>query len=187
MRRFWCLAYLLAACSFLANVGNAQSRTCTSVGTGVGVTVGGCSTGAGQAGSRSGLPRNIRLPNGDFVWHWGTRPVDDDPDAHDFSIDGSEQPFFCHLTGSFHSKFPRGVADPSGSVRELLDRLSISERFVVDATEEMNRIFRDGSETSWAMLSCKVVEVSPTDEALQERADKARERAERQRERRRDE
>jgi hypothetical protein len=173
MQRSSCLVPLLAACTFLGAGGAAQSQSCAAAGTGAGVQVGGCSSGAAGSPNR-GLPRNVRLPDEDFVWRWGARPVDDSADRDDFSIEGTEERFFCRLVGAF----------PRTSNFEAL--LSTTRHFIRDATDELNRIFVDAGESNWATLSCRIPEEDPSEEVLQERADKALERAERQRERRRE-
>jgi len=120
------------------------------------------------------IPRIVVLPTDDFVWHWGDALADDHLEP-DFSLDGTEEKFFCNLTGAFGSNAPDEYS------------LTSTLQFIQIVTARMNNRFRQGSGNSWATLSCAVPDNgSSTEEKVQERTDTALERAERQRERRRD-
>lgn len=126
------------------------------------------------------LPRIVQLPSDPFVWNWG-RNLREYRDRPDFTINGFQDKFQCKLTGSFR---PSSRMSDFYNQRDFEQSLSSTLYFIEDATAALNYYYRQG-DLQWAMLDCQVPEGQPTDEATQERVDRALERAERARERRR--
>jgi len=129
-----------------------------------------------------GLPRIVQLPTEDFTFVWGENVSIDDRDRPDFTIPGSELPFDCSLTGSFR---PGSHMRDYYNQREFELTLSQTLYFIQDSTNLLNQLYQS-IDLDWAILECVIPDSSESDEATQERLDKALERAEKQRERRRE-
>jgi len=129
-----------------------------------------------------GLPRIVQLPTEDFTFVWGENVSIDDRDRPDFTIPGSELPFDCSLTGSFR---PGSHMRDYSNQRDFELALSQTLYFIQDSTNVLNQLYQS-IDLDWAILECVIPDASETDQASQERLDKALERAERQRERRRE-
>lgn len=130
------------------------------------------------------IPNIVQLPTQDFVWNWGrvTAAGFDTPERPEFTIQGTESGFRCTLTGSF--RLGSRMRD-FYEMREFEQSLSGSLYFIQDATETLN-YYTQTNDLGWATLDCAMpedIEVSADKE--QQRLDRAIERAERARERRR--
>lgn len=129
------------------------------------------------------IPYIVQLPDEDFIWPWG-EPLRGNEDLlrPDFDIPGHEQGFWCTLTGSWR---PGSHMSDFENMREFEQSLNSTLYFVQDATNAMNFYYRN-LDLDWARLDCKIPEGGEaSEEKTQERLDKAVERAERARERRR--
>jgi hypothetical protein len=134
-----------------------------------------------SATAQLGIPGIVQLPTQDFVWTWGNaRSVDDRTRPH-FSISGVEQQFQCTLTGSF--KLGSRMRDFYNQ-REFEQELSMTLEFIQLATYRLNDLYLT-NQLQWATLNCVIPETLESETRTQDRVDKALEKAERQRERRR--
>jgi len=119
-----------------------------------------------------GFPGFVNLPDQDFTWNWG-RTVDTVVSrAEDFSIRGSQAQFRCELSG----RFSAGSHYTSTDARELANRLQSSLFFIEDAAYTMDALDRQ-RELDWATLSCEEPKRDESEQASQEREDRAREKA----------
>lgn len=130
------------------------------------------------------IPNIVQLPTEDFVWNWGrvTGAGFDNPERPEFTIQGTEAGFRCTLTGSFRvSSRMRDFSE----MREFEQSLNGSLYFIQDATETLN-YYTQTNDLGWATLDCAIPEASEvSQDREQQRLDRAIERAERARERRR--
>lgn len=123
----------------------------------------------------------VQLPDEDFVWPWGMPLRNEDRQRPDFSVQGGEQGFYCKAEGAFR---PASRMSDFENLRAFEMELTSSLYFVQNVTSIFNFYYRE-RELDWAILDCDKAESNETDEEVQERLDKAIERAERARERRR--
>lgn len=129
------------------------------------------------------IPRIVQLPTEDFVWNWGrgTASGFDDHDRPEFTIQGNERSFRCTLTGSF--RLGSDMRD-FYKMREFEQSLLSSLYFIQDATAALN-YYTQTNDLGWATLDCAVPESEVSADKEQQRLDRAVERAERAREKRR--
>ena len=126
------------------------------------------------------VPRIVQLPTEDFLWTWGSGRVDE-RERPEFEVLGSQRQFQCTLTGSFR----RGSRMRDFyEMRAFEQTLTSSLYFIEDATITLNDYYRS-NHLDWASLDCKIPQGEESEEAMQERVDRALERAERARDRRR--
>jgi hypothetical protein len=137
---------------------------------------------SGTALAQLTVPRIVQLPRGDFVWNWGRSPGMDARIRPEFNVEGTEQQFYCTVTGAFR---PGSRMREFTNLREFETSLRSSLYFIQDTTDVLNGYYR-ANELQWATLDCKVPERNEDEEKAQERVDRALERAQRQRERRRE-
>ena len=131
---------------------------------------------APRADAQFGL---YQLPQQNFVWTWGK------PEGRtgfsDFDIDGGEEGFRCKLTAKirFSSNLSRSdISDIENSLRTSL-------QFIYDVSNTMNNLDYQ-RELDWAQLSCQKPEAGPVDDKTKaEREARAREKTQRDVERRR--
>lgn len=128
------------------------------------------------------LPQIVQLPTQDFVYSWGeTRPIDD-LDRPEFNLRGVEASFRCTATGNFK---PGSHMRDYYNLRDFEQSLTGSIYFIQDVTYRLNQLYLS-NDLQWAILNCIIpVTVEPED-AVQEKLDKAVEKAQRDRERRRE-
>lgn len=128
------------------------------------------------------FPGMVNLPSNDFKWIWGTDPeLQERRGSTDFSVTGFEAAFRCELTGRFSvsSNYSRP------EIRAFEDELRNGGFFIQNAANRMWTLDQS-RQLRWAELDCVKPEPTDQDEAtLKAKEDKARERAERARERRR--
>jgi len=136
---------------------------------------------ASGALAQSGLPTIIQLPTDDFVYTWGKDASVDKRSRPEFTVRGVEQRFQCMLTGSF--KTGSRMRD-FYNLREFEQSLSATIYFIQDATSRLNDLYLS-NDVDWAILDCIIPETIEDEDKRQEKIDKALERAERDRERRR--
>lgn len=122
------------------------------------------------------------LPQNDFTWTWGDIERRQDGRFIDIKASGSEPPFRCEVTAALR---PGNRLSPN-EVRELANRLQGSIQFVRDTVYLLNDL--DAARAlDWAQLSCMKHEGREvTEEQRAERESKARERMQREVERRRE-
>jgi hypothetical protein len=128
----------------------------------------------------SAFPGFYSLPQSDFTWLWG------DPDERDFrrrpdiQASGNESSFTCELS----VRFSPSVNMTSAEEREMERALATSLAFIRESVELLNSL-EYNVRLDWGRLACTKF-VDDADEAeLQERTDRALEKAIRDRERRR--
>ena len=123
---------------------------------------------------------NYQLPQNDFVWNWGANP-DRQVGFEDFTVTGGEGGFQCELKG----KISPGSQMTPTQLHQLEDALRSRIDFIYASSNYMNQLDQN-RELDWAKLSCAKPE--PTPATAQEKADretKAREKMQREVERRR--
>jgi hypothetical protein len=122
-----------------------------------------------------------QLPNQDFVWNWGRLGEGAAQRFEDFSVTGGEAGFQCELKGSVS---PSGRLSPS-DVRALENELRSRMDFIYASASYMNELDAQNL-IDWARLECDKFEPTPsTPEQKAEREAKAREKMQREIERRR--
>ena len=120
------------------------------------------------------------LPTKDFVWNWG------DPERSglafdDFSVHGGEGGFVCELKG----KLSAGSHLSPGEVRTLEDALRTRLDFIYASSTYMNQL-QSQRDLDWARLACSKPQSAPlTDQEKADRETKAREKMQREVDRRR--
>lgn len=135
-----------------------------------------------SASAQLSLPTIVQLPSDDFVYTWGDNISVDDRERPDFTIQGAELPFDCTLNGAFR---PGSRMRDYYNLREFELALQQTIYFVQDATRILNDLYL-ANHLNWAIMDCVIPETTESEEATQERVDKALERALRDRERRRE-
>ena len=128
-----------------------------------------------------GLPQIVQLPSDDFVYTWGQNASADKRSRPDFTVHGVEQSFQCTLTGAFK---PGSRMRDFYNLRDFEQSLNGSIYIVQDAVGVLNDLDLQ-NQVDWAILDCIIPQTPDDDVKRQEKVDKAIERAERQRERRR--
>ena len=134
-----------------------------------------------EAMAQLNVPTIIQLPTDPFVWNWGRSTRGDQRDRPEFTIEGNERQFYCTMTGSF--KLGSRMRD-FYETREFEQSLNGTLYFIQDATAALNYYYST-NDLQWATLDCQIPEGEASPEKEQERVDRALERAERARERRR--
>ena len=121
-----------------------------------------------------------QLPQNDFVWNWGVhgdRPVG----FEDFDVTGGEGGFHCTLKG----KLSGGSQMTPTQLKQLEDQLRARLDFIYATSNYMNELDRQ-RELDWAKLSCAKPQPTPaTAEEKANRESKAREKMQKEIERRR--
>jgi hypothetical protein len=146
------------------------------------IALGACAVMAGSAWGQPNIPQIVQLPADDFVWPWGQmRPIDD-LEQPEFSFSGVELSFRCTAKGSFK---PGSHMRDEYNAREFEQALTGSIHFIQDTTAALNELYLS-NDLQWALLECVIPETIEPEDAIQERVDRAVERAERERERRRE-
>jgi hypothetical protein len=122
-----------------------------------------------------------QLPTNDFVWNWGTASADKAVGFEDFTVDGGEGGFRCQLKGKISLASQMSTTDLHSLEETLRARLD----FIYASSTYMNQLDQQ-REIEWAKLSCAKPQSAPSTE--QEKADreaKAREKMQREVDRRR--
>jgi hypothetical protein len=127
------------------------------------------------------LPQIIQLPDQDFVYAWGDNASVDKRNRPDFTVHGVERSFRCTLTGAFK---PGSHMRDYYSLREFEQSLSTTIYFIQEATARLNDLYLQ-NELDWAIMDCIIPQSVEDEDKRQEKVDKAVERAEKQRDRRR--
>jgi hypothetical protein len=140
-----------------------------------------CALAATGALAQLNVPRIVQLPTQDFVWNWGTAATRDRLTRPDFELKGIEDRFHCSLTGAFK---PGSHRRDFYELRNFEQSLSSTLYFIEDATSALNDLYLS-NDLQWAKLDCAIPDLPEDEEKQQERVDKALERAERERARRR--
>jgi len=147
--------------------------------------IAGCVLAGGYAGIAAAqfgnaIPGFYQLPNNDFTWYWGADGEDDLRGPSDFRSRGRENEFDCELTANLS---PSNRLTQN-EIRTIETQLSTSLAFIQEAAY----LLRDWDYSRailWGKLACVKREAEQSEEAEQERVDRALERAIRDRERRR--
>jgi hypothetical protein len=122
-----------------------------------------------------------QLPKDDFVWNWGRNSEGANTRFEDFSVSGGEAGFRCELTGKTGFSGRMSPTDIRALEEELRSRLD----FIYAAANYMNELERQNL-IDWARLSCEKYEAAPsTEEEKAERESRAKEKMQREIERRR--
>lgn len=124
-----------------------------------------------------------QLPQDDFIWRWGnSREGEQQRGMADIDTRGGEASFRCELTASL--RVSSAVSQPE--IRELENELRTRPDFIYATSEMMGYLERMGA-LSWAVLDCKKAGASgpPDEEVSAEREARAREKMQREIERRR--
>lgn len=122
----------------------------------------------------------VRLPKDDFTWQWGDFDENTARRRPDVSAQGSEGGFRCELTARLR---PARNMD-HGQIRDLERSLVTSLNFIQAAAQLMNSL-EYSFDLEWGRLECARHQSDPDAEKQQEQLDRAVERAEREREKRR--
>ena len=136
---------------------------------------------SGQAPSQLALPQIVQLPQENFVWTWGSTRSVENRRRPDFEFAGVESSFHCNATGGFK---PGSHMRDFSNLRDFEQSLNSTLYFIQDATNTFNTLYLS-NDLQWATLDCVIPEGTESEEKAQERLDKALERAERDRDRRR--
>lgn len=122
-----------------------------------------------------------QLPQDDFIWRWGNTRDGQQRGFADIDVRGGEAGFRCELTA--RTRASSALSTPE--IRELENQLRTRLDFVYATSETMNYLERYGS-LDWAILDCKKASADPPDEEVRaEREARAREKMQREIERRR--
>lgn len=136
---------------------------------------------AGFAASIAHAQFGYTLPKDDFVWNWGRNPEEANTRFEDFSVSGGEAGFRCELTGKVGLSGRMSASD----IRALEEALRARLDFIYAASNYMNQLERENL-IDWARLACEKPEAAPsTEEDKAERESRAREKMQREIERRR--
>jgi hypothetical protein len=129
------------------------------------------------------LPGFYQLPKNDFVWNWGRGAVEGAGGGfEDFSVDGNEAGFRCHLTGRLSSSSQYSPQEMRALETELRGRLD----FIYASSNAMNELDRQHL-LNWARLSCEMYEgKESTPEEKADREAKAKEKMQKEIDRRRE-
>jgi hypothetical protein len=121
------------------------------------------------------------LPKDDFVWNWGRNREGANTAFEDFSVHGGEGGFTCELTGKvgFSGRMSRD------DIRALEEELRRRMDFIYAASAYMNNLDQQNL-IEWARLDCDKLEAAPsTAEEKAERESRAKEKMQKEIERRR--
>ena len=136
---------------------------------------------AGFAGAASAQLGTYQLPNSNFVWRWGDENGRAVSRAEDLQVSGGEAGFRCDLTAAIS---PASHLTPT-EVRQIQQQLATAIDFIYKSTMMMNDM-KAQHEIDWATLSCARPEATPSsEEAKAEHEQKAREKMQKEVERRR--
>jgi hypothetical protein len=136
----------------------------------------------GSASGQLNVPTIIQLPTENFQWTWGEPRSIDDPDRPEFTVTGGEQAFRCTAKGAF--KAGSHIRDYY-NLRDFKQALNTSVYFIQDATATLNSVYLS-NDLQWAVLDCAVPEGIESEDAVSDRIDRAMEKAEQDRARRRE-
>ena len=127
------------------------------------------------------IPGVYTLPKGDFMWRWGNERHE--REVGDFEARGSDGGFLCELRGEVS---PTSTLDPS-EVRELENSLQGRIDFVYTVSMLMQDM-ENRRELDWAVLTCEkgTNTTQSTPEEKAENEARAREKMQREVERRRE-
>ena len=132
--------------------------------------------------SAQAVPGLYTLPKGDFIWRWGNQRHE--REIGDFEVRGNDQGFQCELIGEVS---PTSSLTPS-EVRDLEASLQGRIDFAYAATTAMRDLeFR--RELDWAVLTCEKGAQGSGESTPEEKAEneaRAREKMQREIERRRE-
>ena len=121
-----------------------------------------------------------QLPKQDFVWNWGD-PERSGLKFEDFSVSGGEGGFNCELKGKLNGA---SQLTPS-ALHTLEDQLRSRIDFIYASSSTMNQL-DNSHELDWARLSCAKPQAKPlTDQEKADKEAKAREKMQREIDRRR--
>jgi hypothetical protein len=121
------------------------------------------------------------LPKDDFTWNWGRGGEGVSQNFEDFNVYGTEAGFRCQLTGRVGPAGRMSASDIRALEEELRSRLD----FIYAAATYMNELEAQRL-IDWARLACEKPEATPsTEEEKAERESRAREKMQREIERRR--
>jgi len=127
------------------------------------------------------IPGLYSLPQSDFVWNWGTTDLERRRGAADISMHGGEAQFQCELNAQMRASSTMTTTE----YRQLEQDLSTRLDFIYATSEAMNYL-EQNRVLEWAMLDCKKYQEAPPDEAESaEREARAREKMQRELDRRR--
>ena len=140
-----------------------------------------CITASTGAWGQLNIPTIIQLPDEDFIWPWGQSPGIDDRSRPEFTLNGVESKFRCTAVGAFK---PGSRMRDENNRRNFEQALDGSIYFIQAVTDTFNNLILS-NDLQWAELDCAAPTASATEIKEQERLDKALERAQRDRERRR--
>ena len=140
-----------------------------------------CALTASAGMAQLAIPQIVALPDEDFLWPWGEVPGIDDRNRPGFTVRGVERAFQCKLTGDFK---PGSRMRDFYNQREFEQSLNANLYFIQEAVTRLNDLYLS-NDLDWALLDCVIPESVAEEDELQEKIDRALERAERQRERRR--
>jgi hypothetical protein len=131
-----------------------------------------------SAGAQLGF---YQLPKDDFIWNWGNTRDEVQRGFADLDLQGNEAGFRCELTARLRASGT--LSQPE--IRQLENDLRARLDFIYAASEAMTYLERMSS-LDWGRLDCKKPERAIADEAESaEREARAREKMQREIERRR--
>jgi hypothetical protein len=121
-----------------------------------------------------------QLPKNDFVWNWGSAERSG-AKFEDFTVNGSEGGFNCELKGKLNGA---SQLTPS-ALHTLEDQLRSRIDFIYASSTTMNQL-DNSHELDWARLSCAKPQAKQlTDQEKADKEAKAREKMQREIDRRR--
>jgi hypothetical protein len=122
------------------------------------------------------------LPRNDFIWYWGDTREGARRAFEDLSASGSEGGFRCELT----AKLGPATRMSPVEIRALENDLAARLDFIYAVSQAMNYLDQT-RELDWAVLDCKKREAGPvSEEERAERESRAREKMQRELDRRRE-
>jgi hypothetical protein len=138
---------------------------------------------AAPVASLAQIPGLYQLPKGNFTWNWGRGATEGAGGGfEDFSVNGGEAGFRCQLTGAMRPSSQYTPADMRKLETELQGRLD----FIYASSTLMNQLDQQLA-LDWARLACEMPEGrESTPEEKAEREAKAREKMQREIDRRRE-
>jgi hypothetical protein len=139
---------------------------------------------AAPAAALAQIPGLYQLPKNDFTWNWGRGAVEGAGGGgfEDFSVNGSEGGFRCLLAGRMRPSGQNTPADMRALESQLQGRLD----FIYAASTLMNQLDQQLL-LDWARLSCEMPQSKEsTPEEKAEREAKAKEKMQREIDKRRE-